>query len=97
MLKPRFVVGLVLVVFFAAMLAGCGSKVSKGNYDKVSNGMTQAEVEKILGKGTEEAGGGGVLGKITGSGKAITWKDGEKSIAVTFVNGKVATKVQQGL
>jgi hypothetical protein len=33
---------------------GCG-KITQSNYDKVSLGMSLADVEKILGKGTETA------------------------------------------
>ena len=93
----RVLVAMVVGGFMLALLGGCGGKVSKSNYDRIDNGMTQAEVEKILGKPTDEAGGGGVLGKITGSGKVLTWTDGDKSIAVTFVNDKVTTKIQKGL
>ncbi|MGB2823697.1 MAG: hypothetical protein WBF17_22135 [Phycisphaerae bacterium] len=89
---------LLLVGMAATMLAGCGgSKVSKGNFDKVQNGMTQAEVEKVLGEGTEEAGGGGAIGGIVASGKILSWTDGEKKITVTFANGKVVAKTQSGL
>ena len=88
---------LVLAGFLLAFVAGCGGKVTKSNYDKVTTGMTLAEVENILGKGAEQAGGGGVLGKITGSGKVVTWEDGEKVITITFINDKVTTKLQKGL
>lgn len=87
----------LLAVLALTMAVGCGSKISKENFDKIKTGMTQAQVEKILGKGTEEAAAGGALGALTGSGKVITWKDGEKSIIVTFVNGKVTTMVKKGL
>ena len=36
-------------------LTGCGSKISKSNYDKIKDGMTLAEVEETLGKGSEQA------------------------------------------
>jgi hypothetical protein len=89
---------LLLVGMAATMLAGCGgSKVSKSNFDKVQIGMTQAEVEKILGKGTEEAGAGGAVGGIAASGKILSWTDGEKKITITFVNDKVVTKIPSGL
>lgn len=46
----------------AAVLAVClllpacgGSKVSKANYEKVATGMTEAEVEAILGPGEEQS------------------------------------------
>jgi len=93
----RFLIGLLAVSLLLGTLAGCSSKVSKGNYDKIKTGMTLAEVEDILGKGTEKAGIGGAIGDITGSGKVLTWVDGEKKITVTFANDKVVTKVQEGL
>jgi hypothetical protein len=97
MIGKRAVAVLVVLGLTMVLLGGCGSKVSKSNYDKVTNGMTQAQVEKLLGEGTEKAGGGGAIGAIAGSGKVMTWTDGDKSITVTFVNGKVAMKAQQGL
>ena len=39
----------------------------------------------------------GAVGNLTGSAKVMTWKDGEKTITVTFVNDKVALKAQRGL
>jgi hypothetical protein len=94
----RATVCLLLAALAAGMLAGCGgSKVSKANFDKVQNGMAQAEVEKILGKGTKQAGGGGAVAAIAASGKIVSWTDGEKKIIVTFVNDKVVAKTQSGL
>lgn len=86
--------GLVLLA-----LPGCGggSKVTKSNFEKVKTGMTLAAVEKILGKGTEQAGVGGAMGGLGASGKIVTWTEGEKTITVTFVNGKVTMKAQKGL
>lgn len=93
-----FLVAVVMAGLLLTVVPGCGSKVSKSNYDKIENGMTLEQVEKILGKGTEEAAGGGsLLDKIKGSGKIVSWKDSDKSITVTFVNGKVTAKVHQGL
>ena len=97
MIGRRALVGLLVLGLTLSVLPGCGSKVSKSNYDKVKTGMTQAEVEGILGKGTEKAGVGGALGGIAGSAKVLTWTEGDKSITVTFLNDKVTAKVQQGL
>ena len=36
-------------------LAACGGKVNSANYAKVNTGMTQTEVEAILGPGVEQA------------------------------------------
>src|SRR5512133_2221646 len=81
---------LVTLVAAGLMLVGVGcSKVTKSNYDKITNGMTQAEVEGIMGKGTEEAGAAGTIGSLTGSGKVVSWKEGDKKITVTFANDKV--------
>ncbi len=86
----------VLGLVFAAV-SGCGSKVSKSNYDKIETGMTLSQVEGILGKGTEKAGLAGAIGKVAGSAKVMTWGDEKKSITVTFANDKVVAKAQQGL
>jgi hypothetical protein len=57
-----------LVLLFAAAaifsLASCGgSKINKANFDKIKPGMTESEVEGILGKGEEKASvGGGMPG-----------------------------------
>ena len=93
----RMTVGLLVLGLACVMLAGCGSKVSKDNYDKISTGMTTSEVEAILGKGAEEAAAGGALGNLGGSAKVMVWKDGDKTITVTFVNDKVSLKAQSGL
>ena len=38
------------------LMAGCGSKrVTKANFDKITDGMPRADVEMILGKGEEPA------------------------------------------
>jgi len=90
--------GRVLVCLLAGglalgMLSGCGSKVTKSNYDKVTTGMTVQQVQGILGTGQEQAGGG--IGNLTG--KVMVWKSGDKKITVTFVNDKVTAKAESGL
>ena len=74
------------------ILSGC-SKVTKSNYDKIETGMTQQQVEDILGAGTPtqsvDVGGLGA--------KQLQWKDGNKTITVTIVNGKVTLKNASGL
>jgi hypothetical protein len=87
----------VLLGLGIIMLAGCGSKVTKSNFDQIKIGMTVAQVEAILGKGTESAGAAGTVAGLTGSGKVVTWKDGEKTITVTFANDKVVLTAASGL
>lgn len=98
----------LFVVFVCLALAGCsGDKLTKANYDKINMGMTESEVEAILGRGAEQTGGeastpsvslgGATLNTMSLSGKAKIWKEHEKQIMVTFVNGKAVTKSAVGL
>ena len=92
------VVLLILLGLSVSLLPGCGgSKVTKSNFDQVQNGMARAEVEKILGEGTEQVGVGGIAGGLVPSAKIVTWTEGQKTITVTFVNDKVTIKAQKGL
>lgn len=79
------------VLAFALTLAACGGGgVNQANYDKIENGMTLEQVKDILG---EPADGGGIGGLSAGG---YTWKDGDKSINITFANDKVAVKTKSG-
>jgi len=97
MKNAQLLTGFLLTLLVLTTLVGCSSKVSKSSYDKIDTGMTMAEVEKLLGKGTEQAGIAGALGDLAGSGKVVKWEDGEKNITVTFVNDKVTAKASSGL
>jgi hypothetical protein len=90
------------------VLAACSkSKMTMANYEKVATGMSQADVEAILGPGKEQAStsvavpgasvGGVTVPATDTSARVLTWQDGRKIISVTFVNGKVMTKTQFGL
>jgi hypothetical protein len=93
----------VLIGALAVALTGCGGKVSQSNFDKVTVGMTQAEVEAILGPGTPKstaATPGLALGGVaiaSHSAKVLQWTDGSKTIVVSFVDDKVTTKTASGL
>jgi len=91
------VVGLLLAGLFMTMIAGCGSKVTKSNFDRIKDGMAMDEVEKILGEGTKQAGGSLSIGGVDLSGDLYVWEDGGKKITVSFKDGKVVGKVQTGL
>jgi hypothetical protein len=92
----HILVGLAVVGLLAIMMPGCGSKVSKGNYEKIKEGMTVSEVEDILGKGKKEGGEVKILG-VTVSGEAYVWEDGDKKITVVFKDGKVTQMAAVGL
>lgn len=81
-----------LVIF----VAGCGSPVTQANYKQIETGMTQAEVEAILGEGKEQVSSGGTFGGITMNAEGKVWQDGNKIITVMFMNGEVQSKSQMG-
>ena len=89
--------GLLLSGLMLISVAGCASKVTQENYDKIENGMTLAQVQAILGKGELQTGASGAIGGLGGSAKMYKWVDGDKTITITFVNDKVTTKVQTSL
>ncbi len=80
----------VLATAACALLAGCGSKVNKSNFDRIKVGMTQTEVEDILGKGEIKNSTSISMPGANMSGKQETWKDGDKTIMVTYMNDKVS-------
>src|SRR5262249_49773012 len=91
----------ILVVSF--VLAGCGKgdaktgkdgkgenpKVTKENFDKVKDTMSEKEVIEILGAATESKDIDG------GKGREHTWKSGMNSITIGFRDGKIESKSQQ--
>jgi hypothetical protein len=90
-------------------LCGCGGgKITKANADKINTGMSEKEVTDILGPPTDSAEvkipempglpGGEVPGipKMPAGAKNSVWKDGNKVITVTFLDGKVTAKVASG-
>lgn len=91
------VVALVLLGLGSLMIAGCQSKVNKSNYDRVTAGMTVAEVEAILGKPSETSSAAGAVGDLSGSVRTLTWRNEERTITVNFVNDKVVTKTASGI
>jgi hypothetical protein len=101
---------LPLVVGLCLVLAGCGGgKITKENANKIKPGMSEKEVTDILGPPGEaggglkrpelgdEAGEGGGAASGPKEGKTTVWKDGSKSISVTFVDGKVKSVATSGL
>ncbi len=72
----------------SGLLAGCGSKVTQENFDKIQAGMSREEVKSILGEPTESSGIG--VGAI--SGDAWIWKADGTVITIQFLGGKVLAK-----
>jgi hypothetical protein len=79
----------LLAAFLGAGLTGCApSKVNKDNFDKLRLGMTQEEVQGLLGPPTEASG----LEIPVFSGTTAKWVQGDTTITIQFVNGKVVAK-----
>ncbi len=99
------VVSTTLSLALAAAASGCGGGVSQSSYDKVQTGMTQEQVEGILGTDKEKtAADMGTPGVSVGgmtvpgtSAKVVTWTDGSKTITISFKDGKVFSKAENGL
>ncbi len=97
----------LLVMWCVAILAcvcllvgtGCESKVNQDNWDKITAGMTQSQVEGILGLGTKQeiqgtsiSGAGMAGGAARNSLDTYLWKMGTKEVSITFKDGKVMSK-----
>jgi hypothetical protein len=107
---------LVPCVFLFALclpVAGCsGSKITKANFNRINPGMTQKQVEDILGTGqnvldTQQLGPFGMPGMppmpmpamkgLVPGAKWLKWEEGSKIIVVLFMNDQVKVKHQKGL
>ncbi len=82
------ILALALILSLAIIQLGCECRISQKNFQKVETGMTEAEVEKILGEPTQAAS----LSVGGFSGTTSTWKGEGGTIAIQFMNGKVAMK-----
>ena len=89
----RFALLIVLILVMpvpAAPALPFKSKVTRQNYEKIHNGMTKAQVEKILGKPAEMKSERGLqdLGEFD---SWIYWR-GEIMVMIGFSNGYVSDK-----
>jgi len=69
------------------VLAGC-SKVTQENFNRIRDGMTENEVQSILGlpAASSRMDVGGF------SGTSSSWRSGDAEITVRFLNGKAVLK-----
>ena len=94
-------IALITAISLSFSLVGCiGSKVNQTNYDKIETGITGLKIEKvkeIMGEPTEQQSSGIGLGGIGIKGNTMTWKDGNRSISIMFLNDQAISKSQNGL
>lgn len=94
-------IALITAISISFSLVGCiGSKVNQANYDKIETGITGLKIEnvkEIMGEPTEQQSSGIGLGGIGIKGNTMTWKDGNKSITIVFLNDQAISKSQNGL
>ncbi len=79
----------IIVLGVLLILAGC-SKLTQENYDKLEMGMSQAEVEDVLGSAER-------CSRSLGT-QSCMWGDEEdKHIKVMFMNNKAVTFSYEGI
>ena len=102
--------GIAFLALLCVLVAGCAggrkSRVTKENFDKIKNDMSQDDVEDVLGKGTPVGDGSGAAAAVgvdinagarPSSVEEYVWQDGDKSINVSFRKDKVVGKRHTGL
>jgi hypothetical protein len=84
-MKMRF----LLLLLIAIGLTSCNSsKLTPANYDQITNGMSKAQVERVLGPPTTKE----TKDMILFSKSTWRWEDGKKFAIVTFKNDEVDSK-----
>ena len=94
---------ILTVALLCLSLAACEQKSFSQKFDQLNNGMSQTEVERIMGKGKKQDVGGVSIGASGIAGGAsqnsqttYIWQDGTKEISVTFASGKSVAKGKAG-
>lgn len=102
-MTARILLSIALVT--CLFLAACESKVTSENYDKVTNGMSLSQVQKILGRGKDDTSHAGTsisapgISQTSRSNDVIyVWEDesGGK-IVIVFQDDKVVQKSKTGM
>ncbi len=88
-MKSKQLLSLCLLLILSVVLASCmASPINEANFQKIKTGMTQAEVQAILGPPTESSS----VDVAVFAGTTSTWKHKDVTISIQFVNGKVIAK-----
>ena len=81
----------LLLLLLAATICGCGSKISEVNYYRVQYGMTEKEVEDLLGPAHAES-----PGQSAGT-KVKSWTREALTLRVEFRDGVVVGRSADGI
>jgi hypothetical protein len=82
----------------AALLCLClsacgGNRVTQENYQQINPGMTETEVQNLLGSPTQVLDSNAMGNHLGLNLKMATWKNGDNIIMVTFQDGRVMNKM----
>jgi outer membrane protein assembly factor BamE (lipoprotein component of BamABCDE complex) len=81
-------VGALCLAISLSLISCGGPKLTQENFEKIQTGMTLAQVQAILGEPTEASS----VDVAIVSGTVSKWKQGDVTISIQFVNGKVVAK-----
>jgi hypothetical protein len=87
----------LLLLATGPALSGCGSKISEANFYRVQYGMTEEDVEELLGPPHRQTVTPSPDGDSMGEEKSQWWTRGPLVIQVRFVGGKVAGRSSEGI
>lgn len=85
---PKLWAGALCLAISLSLISCGGSKLTQENFEKIQTGMTLAQVQAILGEPTESSS----VDVAVFSGTVSKWQQGEVTITIQFVNGKVVAK-----
>ena len=85
---PKLWAGALCLAISLSLISCGGSKLTQENFEKIQTGMTLAQVQAILGEPTESSS----VDVAVFSGTVSKWKQGDVTITIQFVNGKVVAK-----
>jgi len=85
---PKLWAGALFFAISLSLISCGGPPLTQENFDKIQTGMTLAQVQAILGEPTESSS----VDVAVFSGTVSKWKQGDVTINIQFVKGKVVAK-----
>lgn len=107
MVSPSRLARLLAALALCLFVTACGkNKLTTENFDKLKDGMSVAEAEKLLGKGDREGDAGnssaGAVGGVdlgggtSGGGTVYVFERGDRKVRLTFRQDKLVHKMKEG-